>query len=795
MRGVFSYQAKIMTILFNLTHEGGDLSEYDVTSTGGGDLSVSASAALGWSNYGLQSVVDDTTAQYGRKYFTAASSVRLRLYFDPNSFTFSGGEGYINLLRLDNSASQSAGFLYVFPDDPYSISLWAIYDSGGWALVTTGSLADKPAYVEAIWQAATAPGADDGYCELWINGISAGSKVDLDTDARHAALNRLTVGSLDISEITGGTLYLDEIKGTDDGAEIGPIYEEQTASHLLDTILQGSQTASHLLDTILQEGQTASHKIDTVLSEEAEPQFARPDSDVSFSNWTGSYTAIDEETASDSDYITGTDDANGTAEVGLSDVTDPAVGTGHTFRFRARKEASGGHTRGVTVGLYDGATLIGSYAVTDLPATFTAYSYTLSEAEANNITDYSDLRLRFTSTGTTSTPAPNRRYVYLSWAELEVPDAGSAPTPRSATHLFDTILQQGQTASHLLDTALQTGRSASHLLDSDLKQTETLTTLFDTILVKGQIIQAVTGTVVQGEKSGQFTLVSCLNSPQNVTHAFDAVLCQINALVAQIWAISTVSGECDTTIDTALKTAQIVSHGLTAICSQQISGSHTLETGIRQGQTVNHSIGAYLSGAGTATHILDGTLQAGQSATHLLDLVTQALQVNSHGLEGITQAGQSATHLFELVTRQSQACHITVETGIRQGQTISHSVGVCLSGAGTVTHRLGTVTQAEQTVTHLFDAILQDSHATSLTVWADLQFPPRSVTTGLETVITATNTATCIVWGALSQVTTSLVATRLMAEFDPELALVAVFELETAMGAEFELTTLLKGNV
>jgi len=150
-------------------------------------------------------------------------------------------------------------------------------------------------------------------------------------------------------------------------------------------------------------------------------QFARPDSDISAGSWATAplYAKIDEVTYSDADYISVTSNAN-TCELGLSTVTDPVSSASHIVRFRSRKALQG---TSVTVTLMDGATTIRSFAQA-LGNTSTAYSFTLTSGEADNIGDYSDLRLKLTSAiGRVGS-------VFISWAELEVPDAGSPPISR-----------------------------------------------------------------------------------------------------------------------------------------------------------------------------------------------------------------------------------------------------------------------------------------------------------------------------------------------------------------------------
>ena len=154
-------------------------------------------------------------------------------------------------------------------------------------------------------------------------------------------------------------------------------------------------------------------------------QYARPNSDGLFQYWSGSYTDIDEVTYSDADYITGDEDENGTSQVGLSNVTDPNSSVGHTVKFRAWQEDQADQ-RTLKVELLQGSTVISTYTAFNLvKGTPTAYSWTLSSGEADNITDYTDLVLRFTSAGDVTPPPATRAFVYVSWAVLEVPDAGT----------------------------------------------------------------------------------------------------------------------------------------------------------------------------------------------------------------------------------------------------------------------------------------------------------------------------------------------------------------------------------
>jgi hypothetical protein len=139
-------------------------------------------------------------------------------------------------------------------------------------------------------------------------------------------------------------------------------------------------------------------------------QFARPDADTSIGTWTDTggatsdlFAEIDETVASDADYVKSvTAPANAPLVVALSNVEDPLSSSGHTVRYRYQKNASGGAQIDLTVQLRQGytnegspGTLIAEAVITDIPNGFTNGSFTLTGGEADAITDYTDLFLRF----------------------------------------------------------------------------------------------------------------------------------------------------------------------------------------------------------------------------------------------------------------------------------------------------------------------------------------------------------------------------------------------------------------
>lgn len=164
-------------------------------------------------------------------------------------------------------------------------------------------------------------------------------------------------------------------------------------------------------------------------------QFARPDLDITNNNnWDDPapggndnnilYDEIDETVQNDADYVTSGPidlilDTSETLVVGLSDIEDPHTPSNHKVRYTYRKDQSGGNQIDLTVSLLQGGTTIASWTHNNIDQNFVLVTQTLTIAQANSITDYTNLRLQFT--GTMSGVNIQSRSVQISWAEVEVP--------------------------------------------------------------------------------------------------------------------------------------------------------------------------------------------------------------------------------------------------------------------------------------------------------------------------------------------------------------------------------------
>src|SRR5215217_4169998 len=136
-------------------------------------------------------------------------------------------------------------------------------------------------------------------------------------------------------------------------------------------------------------------------------QVGAPISDVTDGSWlnelgsnTNLYASLDEAAANDTDYIISSalgSGASDTCEVGLTALADPSSSSSHNVSYRYR--AQGGITMNLTVRLMQGASIIASWTHTSVSTSYAVATQTLSGGEADAITDYTDLRLRFVATG------------------------------------------------------------------------------------------------------------------------------------------------------------------------------------------------------------------------------------------------------------------------------------------------------------------------------------------------------------------------------------------------------------
>ncbi len=190
-------------LIFADSFESGNFSAWSSASTGGGDLSVSASAALVGS-YGMQVIINDTTSMHVTDETpNAEPRYRARYYFDPISIT-DGNAQYI-FTGYDSAAVFQVEFR--FSSGLPQIRVRQYNDSGGVQSANWVTVSDAPHAIEIEWWAASGAGANNGGINLWIDGVPSGSLTSVDNDTRRIEYVRLGVSGIDPGTL--GTYYLD----------------------------------------------------------------------------------------------------------------------------------------------------------------------------------------------------------------------------------------------------------------------------------------------------------------------------------------------------------------------------------------------------------------------------------------------------------------------------------------------------------------------------------------------------------------------------------------------------------
>lgn len=160
-----------------------------------------------------------------------------------------------------------------------------------------------------------------------------------------------------------------------------------------------------------------------------DPQFGRPDGlSGSSGTWSGTFADINEVVPNDATFLASPSGPSSTTfyEVSLSDIEPPGVRTGITVRYHYAKSGdNGGQPINLTVELRQGSTVVASQAHTNIPGVsgsgWQQGSFTLTEAQANAITNFNDLRLRFRPSAGGS---GQKRKGQISWAEVQFPGPG-----------------------------------------------------------------------------------------------------------------------------------------------------------------------------------------------------------------------------------------------------------------------------------------------------------------------------------------------------------------------------------
>ena len=201
--------------IFREDHETTGLDAWSASVTDGGNLAVSPAGAMAGSALGLAGVVDDTAPLYvedqtphdERRY-------RARLYFDPNGFDPGEAQDHrrIRIFIAFGEAPTRRGAALVLRRLGGAYSLMARVRREDGTRADTGffPITDAPHVVELELLAATAPDAQDGAFELWIDGLSQVRLTGIDNPDGDVDFARM--GALSVKTGAAGTLCWDEFE-------------------------------------------------------------------------------------------------------------------------------------------------------------------------------------------------------------------------------------------------------------------------------------------------------------------------------------------------------------------------------------------------------------------------------------------------------------------------------------------------------------------------------------------------------------------------------------------------------
>ncbi len=197
--------------LFADGFESGDLSVWSSSSSGNGDLSVTAAAALVGAR-GLQAVINDNQPIYVRDDTPQAETrYRARFYFDPNAITMRKGDGHSIFASADATGAAVLGVELRYVGGKYQLRPSLVTDAGTVTVGASAHITDAPHAVELSWRAATAPGANDGALTFWIDGAQVAAVSGIDNDTRR--IERASLGAVaGIDAGTRGTYYFDSFE-------------------------------------------------------------------------------------------------------------------------------------------------------------------------------------------------------------------------------------------------------------------------------------------------------------------------------------------------------------------------------------------------------------------------------------------------------------------------------------------------------------------------------------------------------------------------------------------------------
>jgi hypothetical protein len=202
-------------LIFRDGFESGDLSNWSSAAVDGGDLLLSSAAALKFTSVGLQGVVDDTASLYVQDDTPVDEDrYRARFYFDTNGFDPGESAGAhrtrVFIAFEEGPTRRLAAIVLKRTAGTYSVMGRARLDDNTQADTGFFDISPGAHFVELEWKRSSGPSANDGTFQLWIDGVSVSTLLNLDNS--QSAVDFARMGALSVKAGATGTLYWDEFE-------------------------------------------------------------------------------------------------------------------------------------------------------------------------------------------------------------------------------------------------------------------------------------------------------------------------------------------------------------------------------------------------------------------------------------------------------------------------------------------------------------------------------------------------------------------------------------------------------
>jgi hypothetical protein len=195
-------------LIFADGFETGNLNNWSARVIDGGDLSVSAGAALVGS-FGMSALIDDNIVIHvtdDRP--NGEPSYQVRVRFDPNSMTMASGDLYTLFYGYTGTSTQVLRLELRFSAGLYQLRAALRDDATTWRNSAFFTITDAPHLIQLDWRAATVAGANNGSLAFRIDGGLKANLTGVDNDTRR--IDRVQLGAvLGIDTGTRGSAFFD----------------------------------------------------------------------------------------------------------------------------------------------------------------------------------------------------------------------------------------------------------------------------------------------------------------------------------------------------------------------------------------------------------------------------------------------------------------------------------------------------------------------------------------------------------------------------------------------------------